>query len=83
MRLRYYAIACNIPFKRLADRHIQSRSLGGQTLAEYALILAFISVVAISTLLALGGQVSTVFTTVSHQMTAATEGGATTPSHNH
>jgi Flp pilus assembly pilin Flp len=43
----------------------------GQTLVEYALILAFISVVAISVLIALGNQVKHVFTTISSQLAYA------------
>jgi len=43
----------------------------GQTLVEYALILAFISVVAISVLMALGNQVKSVFTTINSQLVAA------------
>jgi Flp pilus assembly pilin Flp len=43
----------------------------GQTLVEYALILAFISVVAIGVLLALGGTVSNVFTAVQSNMANA------------
>ena len=43
----------------------------GQTLVEYALILAFISVVAISVLIALGNQVQGVFTTISSQLSYA------------
>jgi len=43
----------------------------GQTLVEYALILAFISVVAISVLIALGGQIKSVFTMITSQLTYA------------
>ena len=43
----------------------------GQTLVEYALILAFISVVAISVLIALGNQVTKVFSTISSQLAYA------------
>lgn len=43
----------------------------GQTLVEYALILAFISVVAISVLIALGDRVKSVFTTISSQLSQA------------
>jgi len=46
----------------------------GQTLVEYALILAFISVVAISVLIALGGQVKSVFTTITSQLAIAQSG---------
>ncbi len=47
------------------------RSRRGQTLVEYALILAFISVVAISVLIRLGDQIKTVFTTITSQLAVA------------
>jgi Flp pilus assembly pilin Flp len=47
------------------------KSKKGQTLVEYALILAFISVVAISVLIALGNQVKNVFTTITSQLAVA------------
>ncbi len=47
------------------------KSKKGQTLVEYALILAFISVVAISVLIALGNQVKAVFTTITSQLQTA------------
>jgi Flp pilus assembly pilin Flp len=47
------------------------RSKRGQTLVEYALILAFISVVAISVLLNLGKAISSVFSKVNSQLAAA------------
>ncbi len=47
------------------------KSKKGQTLVEYALILAFISVVAISVLIALGHQVQSVFTTITSQLAVA------------
>ena len=40
------------------------RDEGGQGLAEYALILALIAIVAIIALIFLGGQVSTILSTV-------------------
>jgi Flp pilus assembly pilin Flp len=43
----------------------------GQTLVEYALILAFISVVVISVLIGLGGRIKTVFTTITSQLAIA------------
>jgi len=54
---------------KAALRRLKSRK--GQTLVEYALILAFISVVAISVLIALGNQVKGVFTTISSQLAYA------------
>ena len=52
-----------------ALRRMKNRK--GQTLVEYALILAFISVVAISVLIALGNQVKGVFTTITSQLAVA------------
>jgi Flp pilus assembly pilin Flp len=43
----------------------------GQTLVEYALILAFISVVAIAVLIRLGGEVKSVFSTITSQIAIA------------
>ncbi len=43
----------------------------GQTLVEYALILAFISVVAIAVLIRLGDTVKSVFTTITSQLAVA------------
>jgi Flp pilus assembly pilin Flp len=54
---------------KIALRRMKSKK--GQTLVEYALILAFISVVAISVLIALGNQVKGVFTTISSQLAYA------------
>jgi Flp pilus assembly pilin Flp len=57
------------------------RNRRGQTLVEYALILAFISVVAISVLIALGGQVKTTFTVITSQLAIGQNGGpASAPS---
>ncbi len=54
---------------KTALRRLKSKK--GQTLVEYALILAFISVVAISVLIALGSQIKGVFTTISSQLAYA------------
>jgi len=43
----------------------------GQTLVEYALILAFVSVVAISVLVRLGDEIKTVFSTITSQLAIA------------
>ncbi len=43
----------------------------GQTLVEYALILAFISVVAISVLIQLGKNISSVFAQINSQLQVA------------
>ena len=45
-------------------RTLLQRSDDGQGLAEYALILALIAIVAIVALIFLGGQVSTILSTV-------------------
>jgi len=58
---------------------LASKTKGGQTLVEYGLVLAFISVVAISTLVAMGGKVSGVFTTVDRQVAIAGNGGPAIP----
>ncbi len=47
------------------------RSPRGQTLVEYALIIAFLSVVAISVLLNLGRAISSVFSKINSQVAAA------------
>ncbi len=47
----------------------------GQTLVEYALILAFIAVVAISVLMAMGGSVKKTFASVNNQLSTAQNGG--------
>jgi len=49
----------------------RNRKKKGQTLVEYALILAFISVVAISVLVRLGAEVKIIFTTISSQLAYA------------
>jgi len=49
----------------------QKRSRNGQTLVEYALILAFISVVAISVLIRLGNQVRVVYSAINSQIAVA------------
>ncbi len=49
----------------------RSPSKKGQTLVEYALILAFISVVAIGVLIALGGSVRNIYTKIGSVMTSA------------
>ena len=49
----------------------QTKNRKGQTLVEYALILAFISVVAISVLIRLGDEVKVIFTTITSQLAVA------------
>ena len=53
----------------------------GQTLAEYALVLALISVVAITVLEAMGNQASAVYGTINSQLKESGNGGQTTSSH--
>jgi Flp pilus assembly pilin Flp len=52
-------------------RALKNKSKKGQTLVEYALILAFISVVAISVLINLGTRVKSVFSTITSQLAYA------------
>jgi len=49
----------------------RKNGVSGQTLVEYALILAFISVVAISVLIRLGNEVKDIFTTITSQLSIA------------
>jgi Flp pilus assembly pilin Flp len=54
----------------------QARLLGkirrrGQTLVEYALILAIISVVAIGVLITMGGQVKTIYSNIDSSLVSA------------
>lgn len=52
-------------------RQRQTKSRKGQTLVEYALILAFVSIVAISVLIRLGSAVKSVFSTITSQVAIA------------
>lgn len=52
-----------------------SRAQRGQTLVEYALIIAFVSVVAISVLMATGTSVTGTFNKVNTQLNTAKLGG--------
>jgi Flp pilus assembly pilin Flp len=54
-------------FRRVRQLSRQTRE-GGQGLAEYALILALIAIIAIVALIFLGGQVSTIISSVGHSM---------------
>jgi Flp pilus assembly pilin Flp len=49
----------------------RKRHRKGQTLVEYALILAFISVVAISVLINLGKEINRIFSTITSQISTA------------
>ena len=55
--------------KKRASR--QKRFRKGQTLVEYALILAFIAVVAISVLIRVGTTIRSVFSTINSQLVEA------------
>jgi Flp pilus assembly pilin Flp len=59
---------CSPLLRRLRDKK-------GQTLVEYALILAFISIVSISVLISMSGQVRGTFTTIERQVAIAGNGG--------
>jgi pilus assembly protein Flp/PilA len=48
-----------------------ARSRRGQTLVEYALILAIISVVAIGVLITMGGQVKGIYSNIDSSITSA------------
>jgi pilus assembly protein Flp/PilA len=58
--------------KHIVTRFQNRKNKRGQTLVEYALILAFISVVAIGVLYALGFNISSIFTTLTSQMATTT-----------
>jgi Flp pilus assembly pilin Flp len=63
-------------FHAISLRFVGSRR--GQTLAEYSLVLAFISLVGIGALLAMGNQVKGTFSTINSQFAttpAASPGG--------
>ena len=70
-----------MPRNILNKKRVRAFLSRGQTLVEYALILAFISVVAITSLLMMGGQVSSVYTTVSLQLSSASVGGTQARAH--
>ncbi len=57
--------------KQMKHARNAQRSKSGQTLVEYALILAFISVVAIFVLQQLGTKVTQVFSTVNSKLDVA------------
>jgi Flp pilus assembly pilin Flp len=50
---------------------VGQRHRRGQTLVEYALILAIISVVAIGVLITMGGQVKTIYSNIDGSLTSA------------
>ncbi len=52
-------------------RRWPAKNRKGQTLVEYALILAFISIVAIGVLIALGGSIKSTFTNISSSLASA------------
>jgi Flp pilus assembly pilin Flp len=57
--------------QRQVTQHKRRRSKRGQTLVEYALILAFVSVCAIAVLIRLGTEIKTVFTTITSELAVA------------
>jgi len=57
--------------KRHVGQPLCRRGKRGQTLVEYALILAFVSVCAISVLIRLGAEVKSVFSTITSQLAVA------------
>jgi len=57
--------------RSVRNRFRQNKGKKGQTLVEYALILAFISVVAISVLINLGKEIKSVFSTITSQLAYA------------
>jgi Flp pilus assembly pilin Flp len=57
--------------RKPSAQHLRRKHSRGQTLVEYALILAFISVVAISVLIRLGDTIKSVFTTITSQLAVA------------
>ena len=57
--------------KRQVGNLLRRKGKGGQTLVEYALILAFVSVCAISVLVRLGDTVKSVFSTITSQLSVA------------
>ncbi len=81
MGIRYYVAMRNMRPKGLVSKHIHRLNACGQTLVEYALIIAFISVVAIASLFTLGGRVSGVFTTVTSQLGQAEIAGQSVAPH--
>jgi len=83
MGLPSYFPKCKRHPKCLHGKRLQRHNSGGQTLAEYALIVALISVVAIGSLMAVGGQVSNVYTTIDQQLNLANSGGPSTASRSH
>lgn len=57
--------------KRHVGNPLRRNGKRGQTLVEYALILAFVSVCAISVLVRLGDTIKSVFSTITSQLSVA------------
>jgi Flp pilus assembly pilin Flp len=55
----------------MKNRSLHRRMRRGQTLVEYALILAFISVVAIAVLISLGKQIRGTYTSIGSTLASA------------
>jgi Flp pilus assembly pilin Flp len=76
--MRYYIIGTYLLRGRPILRPPGNRK--GQTLVEYALVLAIVSVVAVSVMIAMTGQVKVAFTTIDQQIAVAGNGGPAAPS---
>jgi Flp pilus assembly pilin Flp len=71
----HYCIGGNATTPMISIYSARRVSRRGQTLVEYALILAFIAVVAIAVLVSLGGTVKKTFASVNTQLATAKNGG--------
>ena len=67
MRLALGKSGCILKIRAVKIKRLQQNKKA-QTLVEYALILALISVVVVAVIFALGAQVKHVFTTISSQL---------------
>jgi Flp pilus assembly pilin Flp len=59
------------PLSTFPHRRLQLARQRGQTLVEYALIIAFVAVVAIGVLMATGGSIRGAFNTINVQLATA------------
>ena len=60
---------------RMGPLNSRLRAKRGQTLVEYALIIAFVAIVAIAVLMSTGSSIQSAFTTVNTQAATAQRGG--------
>ena len=58
-------------YTKLVSRMVHMKSKKGQTLVEYGLILALVSIVVIAVLAVLGNQLKAVFGTITTSLTAS------------